>query len=80
MSGKANLFRGNLYFLDQCAFRSHHGGLGVTFDDVAFKQNGIKFFKESNFPSQFRRLECVLVTNENAISKKKVNSLCRGPK
>ena len=48
MSGKANLFRVNLYFLDQCAFRSHHGGLGVTFDDVAFKQNGIKAFKKLN--------------------------------
>ena len=78
MSEKANLFRVNLYFLDQCVFRSRHRGLGVTFDDVAFKQSGIKFYKESNFPSQFRRLECVLVTNENAISKKKITYCAEG--
>ena len=78
MRVKLNLFWVNLYFLDQCAFCSRHGGLGVTFDDVAFKQNGIQFFKKSNFPSQFRWLECVLVTNENAISKKEITHCAEG--
>ena len=68
----------HFYFLDQCVFRSRHRRLGVTFDDVAFKQNGIQFFKKSNFPSQFRWLECVLVTNENAISKKKITHCAEG--
>ena len=82
MSGKANLFRVNLYFLDQCVVRSRHRGLGVTFDDVAFKQNGIKAFKKSNlilsslwfFPGIFtsalicRKYKSDI--NENATSKK----------
>ena len=79
MPPKANLFRVNLYFLDQCVFHSRYRGLGVTFDDVAFKQNGIKVFKESNFPSQFRWLECVFIAiNENATSKEKITHCAEG--